>query len=476
MFRINKITFHNYRNIFDSIIYLNEKGFETSIGGCMVGIYGTNGSSKSSVGYALCLFNKLVLGSSTALFHGFNNDFGVNDNYMTLEYDFSLVNNDSEYNGITIFFKFKKDENNNDKVYISEEKILLKRKIGRPNEYSVFRSNNPLDYNIDEPDMKKICELFSCEEKVVNNLMMSAIKEQYSFFLSYISYEQIIEIKQTQIKEFGEKDTSNLKEEDVKKAGISKQFSWLQDFVLRALSQQTCFIMPDAYGLSILNTFMITSGNLHTFFAPASNRDNVYSIVDENEAAKIEGVLAVSNNFINKIIKDFKVVLDKELIETTVDGVKKYKSKLLSIKNDGKSSFLFENESEGIKRLFLLSAALVRCVNEDDFILFVDEFDEGIFEVLFGDIIESLDKQCKGQIIFTSHNLRPLEVLNYSKFIFSTINPKNRFVTLKGIKPKNNLRDIYIRKIMYGDEEELSTLVDEMDVLEGLLGEDEDDK
>jgi hypothetical protein len=87
----------------------------------------------------------------------------------------------------------------------------------------------------------------------------------------------------------------------------------------------------------------------------------------------------------------------------------------------------------------------------------VDEFDSGVFENLLGQILSVLDNSAKGQILFTSHNLRPLEVLNYKRIYFTTVNSENRYVKLHNVKTTNNVRDFYYRSLKVGGQsEELS--------------------
>ena len=62
--------------------------------------------------------------------------------------------------------------------------------------------------------------------------------------------------------------------------------------------------------------------------------------------------------------------------------------------------------------------------------------------------------RAKGQLLFTSHNLRILETIPKSNLIFSTTNPENRYIKLTSIKSNNNLRDLYIRTIMLGGQKE----------------------
>ena len=60
----------------------------------------------------------------------------------------------------------------------------------------------------------------------------------------------------------------------------------------------------------------------------------------------------------------------------------------------------------------------------------------------------------KGQFIFTSHNLRPLEVLKKESIIFTTSNPDNRYIRLKGVGKTNNLRSLYLREILGNTQDE----------------------
>ena len=84
----------------------------------------------------------------------------------------------------------------------------------------------------------------------------------------------------------------------------------------------------------------------------------------------------------------------------------------------------------------------------------VDELDAGIFEYLLGELVGLLADGAKGQLIFTSHNLRVLEKLDKKNIICSTINPSNRYISLKGIEKNHNKRDFYIRSIVLGGQKE----------------------
>lgn len=107
----------------------------------------------------------------------------------------------------------------------------------------------------------------------------------------------------------------------------------------------------------------------------------------------------------------------------------------------------FWAESEGIRRIVGILSLLVRMFNETDTCIAIDEIDSGIFEVLLGDILRVLAQRGRGQLVFTAHNLRVLEVLDHKSIVFSTADPDNRFVQLANVRAGNNLRDMYIRSV-----------------------------
>ena len=84
-------------------------------------------------------------------------------------------------------------------------------------------------------------------------------------------------------------------------------------------------------------------------------------------------------------------------------------------------------------------------------------------EYLLGELLDVFSKSAKGQLIFTSHNLRALEMLPKESIVFSTVNPNNRYIRMKNVKETNNMRSMYIRSITLGGQDE--KIYDETDSL-----------
>ncbi|KRK36036.1 AAA family ATPase [Loigolactobacillus bifermentans] len=136
--------------------------------------------------------------------------------------------------------------------------------------------------------------------------------------------------------------------------------------------------------------------------------------------------------------------------QTAKDGTtEEFSIELLTIR-DGKQIPL-RAESLGVQKLVSVLALLIEVYNNPNQIVLIDELDSGIFEFLLGELVKIMSDGAKGQLIFTSHNLRVLETLPDTKIYFSTDDPHNRYLQLEGTRESNNLRNIYLRKIQTND-------------------------
>ena len=158
------------------------------------------------------------------------------------------------------------------------------------------------------------------------------------------------------------------------------------------------------------------------------------------------------NIALKSIISNLSIELVKTNEETNKEGINIVQVEVYS-NRDGKR-FLTKYESEGIKRIISLLNYLISLYNNPSVCLVVDELDAGIFEYLLGELIGVLAEEAKGQLIFTSHNLRIMEKLDKKNIICSTINAENRYISLQGIEKTHNRRDFYIRTIVLGGQKE----------------------
>ncbi len=164
---------------------------------------------------------------------------------------------------------------------------------------------------------------------------------------------------------------------------------------------------------------------------------------------------------VQKIIESMNIVLKQIIPGLTVNikdlgtqvadnGDTEIRIQLMT--RDGKIPL--KNESEGIKKIISVLQLLIVVYKQPSITAAIDELDSGIFEYLLGEILRIISEKGKGQLIFTSHNLRPLETLDKNFVAFTTTNPQHRYVRMKNVKSNNNLRDFYYRDIMLGGQKE----------------------
>ena len=167
---------------------------------------------------------------------------------------------------------------------------------------------------------------------------------------------------------------------------------------------------------------------------------------------RIEETINSINYALTAIVPSLKILLKTTSEKIDVKGNVLYNVELIS-ERDGRQ-FPTRFESEGIKKIISILSCLVSVYNNPMTSLVVDKLDSGVFEYLLGEILGIMATEARGQLIFTSHNLRAFEILDNCNIICSTTNPKNRYVRLSGVQPNNNKRDFYIRSLSLGGQKE----------------------
>lgn len=179
---------------------------------------------------------------------------------------------------------------------------------------------------------------------------------------------------------------------------------------------------------------------------------NTPTLLNLDQFAKLEKALIFINELLTSIVPKLSISIQKHGQILLKDNTPAMSFDLMS-NVDGKT-IPFRYESEGIQKIFSILGLLAAAYKDESVLIAVDEFDAGIFEYMLGEIIEVFHKYGRGQFIFTSHNLRPLEKLHHSAVVFTTTNKDNRYINLSNVKPSNNLRDVYLRSIFLGGQNE----------------------
>lgn len=176
-------------------------------------------------------------------------------------------------------------------------------------------------------------------------------------------------------------------------------------------------------------------------------------LVDEERKNLLETIVEQINIVLYTIIPGLQVTIKNYGKQSLDNGEEGWKLELMS-KREGMKEIPIRMESEGIIKIISILNALIQAFGNPSICLVIDELDSGIFEYMLGELLDIFKKSAKGQLLFTSHNLRALEMIDKESIMFSTTNPDNRYIHMKNVRESNNLRNMYIRSITLGGQSE----------------------
>ena len=177
-------------------------------------------------------------------------------------------------------------------------------------------------------------------------------------------------------------------------------------------------------------------------------------VLNEERKKNLDMIVEQINMVLFTIIPGMKIDVYHYGMQLTDSGENGYRVELISVR-ENMPPIPIRMESEGIIKIISILNALIQAFGNPSICLVVDELDAGIFEYMLGELLDIFNKSAKGQLIFTSHNLRALEMLDKDNIMFSTVNPERRYIRMKNVKVSNNLRDMYIRGITLGGQDEV---------------------
>lgn len=177
------------------------------------------------------------------------------------------------------------------------------------------------------------------------------------------------------------------------------------------------------------------------------------TVVSAEVFQAVQTTVATINRVLCQLVPGLSIEVRQLHDETMDSGAAGKRIEVLS--HRGEVVVPFRTESEGIKKIVSMLGWLIDVYNDDSSCLVVDEIDSGVFEFLLGELLEVVSQRGRGQLIFTAHNLRALECLPSGCLVFTTVNPQNRYIRFRGSGASNNLRNQYLRAINLGGQKEL---------------------
>lgn len=373
--------------------FKNIKRAELDFKDSMLGLYGQNGSGKTALIDVLDLVKMIICGQS------------VSSDYL------NMIHVDAEYSRIVVQFTMDEKERHSeieysfklnrtsiyDEIfsygYVDGEARVVKSKL-------IDTSNSPTF----SPVSKYKSLIGPSKENELNVMVIK--KLAYKEFRSFIFSSEFLEVVRNRSNEC--KD-----EEFLRHVYILESLVDFANYELFVVKSKCC----------IDDSMVLSKSAL-----------DVYK-------RKIESMNRVLPYLVPNLTMGVKV-LGKELMRNSSVG---YRVELIS------NNIPFKYESDGVKRIVSILQPLIEVFNTDSVVVAIDDLDCGIHEYLFGEIIKLMSEQAKGQLIFTAHNLRPLELINKKFLAFTTTDSDNRYVRYKNIAAHNNLRDVYIRDVALSD-------------------------
>ncbi len=433
--RIKSISIRNFKNVLSGDLSFenSRKKYNASI----VGLYGQNGSGKTALIDAIAMLKFILCG------------YQIPTKYS------DLINVDAESASIRCSFKIGDDED--DDTYEAEYGLFF-TKTTEETTVNTDGTLNPGDIKTEivretfslsgERDGKRMPKQLLIDTE---NTAVFGPKSKYDAIVGKDRdiYTDLIVAKKLSRSTSSSfifcQELQNVIEKNCGLDGVSEVFASLRWFGLRKLF----VIDSEIAGRISLNALPLIIGDEKHGSVFVSLNDG--AVVPESSISIVNKVIDNMNIVLPEIVPGLKIGIRELGSQMMRDGSAGVRIGLVSYKAGKEISLQYE--SEGIKKIIAILQLLIAVYNDNSITVAIDELDAGVFEYLLGEILRIISEKGKGQLVFTSHNLRPLETIDTGFVAFTTTNPSDRYMRIKTSGRTKNLRDYYYRDIVLGENE-----------------------
>jgi len=440
--RIESIAIKNFKNVKSG--YLNFRNTRKPYSSSILGLYGQNGSGKTALIDAISLLK--FASTMQPIPARFADYINVDANHAAIKYELKVKTNDPERE-YTVFYEvnIRKDidESIHNTDYVDDNTEKYKATI----------FNEVLSYSYSNADAKvKLQPIVDTRTKEVFG---PATK-----YRALVGKDKTTETNLLVAKKYTAETSRSFVFS--KELLNSMRKNCKEEYLLSLFERLFWFGAYELFIINTANSGLITMNALPLAFRYEENgksstgslmiKLNGSSLIPQDAFDIVKKVASNMNIVLTRLVPGLTISVRDLGAEILANGNTSYKIQLMSQKNS--KEIPLQYESEGIKKIISILQLLIVIYNKASITVAVDELDSGVFEYLLGEILRIISEKGKGQLIFTSHNLRPLETLDRGFVAFTTTNQENRFIRLNNVKTNNNLRDFYYRDIVLGEQSE----------------------
>ena len=366
----------------------------------------------------------------------------IGEKNLIIDIIFSI--NEFDYKILVEFNKYTDDS-----LYVSREELSFKETNSKrkfKNIVKIVNNENLLSPEIYIENSTK--NNFDILEKSILSQIEGGAKRFINDFANLSSYLSLI-MKYANIKD--NEKVSVPEKLNLVMTHFNKIEKIFLDMVIITLEEQAL------YNLNLLIPMNIHTNKVHGTLA-VNYRDSIGNIYTEKEAEILEETVKEINSIFSTIIPNSKLSTERKI--TSLEGEELKVGVNIYVEREGRK-LLLDQESTGVIKLVSLLSIILYYIKDKNAIVAIDEFDIHIFEYLLALFLEKVALYAKGQLIFTAHNLLPMEKLDKESIIISTKDEKKgvSYVYLKGASVTTNLRQKYLRSQTMWTEENIEPLL-----------------
>lgn len=418
--KIKKIKLKNLRNVRHGEVTL-AVSFESFLHANVVGLYGQNGSGKTTIVDAFGLLKTLISGWLAEVKLPAQEKRLILEGEDTASLDFEfLVENQFGTFFVHYYVELQEDQH---RLYTTLERLTYRENDkGKRSKVLMAMTEKGIQIrNLNLPDLSE-------QARIQLLVIQQLARKEYRSFLFHKDLKPLLQERLT------EQEIQLIKNIAV---DFNRDLHVVNNQNIAPLFEER--IMPFSIHLEK------TRGQIpYDLKGPA--------LLPEDEFYALCEVIEQSNRVLAAIIPGLTIKINIITKQTMDDGGQGIRFEFLSQR--GEQELPLRTESEGILKIISILSVLIAVYNNPNACVVIDELDSGVFEYLLGELLTVIDEEGKGQLVFTSHNLRVLEVLAIKNLWFTTTNENHRYMQLKGIKEINNARDVYLRAIQLGGQDE----------------------